>query len=79
MKQMTPVQRGNASMKKCLVAGCMACTLVFAGGVTLFADAVLDNGDVQMGSNQETHTTRIGSGRPPGGGGSGLPNVPGAE
>ena len=66
-------------MKKRILAGFMVCMLVFASGVVAFADAVIDNGDVQMGSNQETHTTRIGSGRPPGGGGSGLPNVPGAE
>ena len=39
-------------MKKRILAGFMACTPVFAGGVVASADTVIDNGNAQMGSNQ---------------------------
>jgi len=49
---MPPIKRRNVSMKKRILAGFMACTPVFAGGVVASADTVIDNGNAQMGSNQ---------------------------
>ena len=55
-------------MKKKILAGFMACMLVFAGGVTLFADAIMDNNDVNMqatnGGGNSADSDGSGPGRP---------------